>query len=143
MAAETIQRLHPGKVVFTKRALDSTKDRKDSLAGTDWELLWAMATTLHNLVSCEECGDLEKRFKDLTGFDLAMTEGRHTKKDKKFMAMCREEFDGQIIHVTPHVKYGNNEPRLLRVHFFIDKSSVRLVVGHCAGHLETYGTQRR
>lgn len=129
--AEIMGRLHPKRIVFTKRALESAKSRENSLVEITWKLLWAMATTLHDLVFCNEGmgtgTNLENRFKESTGFDLAMTEGKQTKNDKKFMAMRRDKYDGQSFDITPHVKYGKNEPKLLRVHFFIDRSNSRLI----------------
>ena len=44
---------------------------------------------------------------------------------------------------TPHVKWGNEPPRLLRIHFFVDREQKSLVIGHCGDHLDTYGTRRR
>jgi len=142
---DLISKLYPAKLVFTKEAIASTKDRQDSLAPIAWEHFWAMSTTLHSLVFSERANrsNFQARFKNLTGLDLSMTEGKMTKNDNKLMALRRQIYEGVQIDITPHLKYGVEDPKLLRIHFFIDESKSRFVVGHCGGHLDTSGTRRR
>ena len=104
-----------------------------------------MATTLHSLVFSEKAksANFQGRFKDLTGLDQSMTEGKMTKNDNKLMARRRQIYEGRQIDITPHLKYGVDDPKLLRIHFFVDEEKSRFVVGHCGGHLDTYGTRRR
>jgi hypothetical protein len=59
------------------------------------------------------------------------------------MALRRVRYDGQDVDITPHVKWGNRVPKLLRVHFYVDRQKGKLVIGHCGDHLDTYGTRRR
>jgi hypothetical protein len=49
-----------------------------------------------------------------------LSEGKNTKKDKKFMNLRKDIYEGKIVEIIPHVKVGNKEPRLLRVHFYPD-----------------------
>jgi hypothetical protein len=142
---DLIAKLHPAKIVFTERARESAKSRQGSLAPVAWRCLWAIATTLHSLVFMDEPRrmDFQKPFKDATGLDLSMTEGKMTKNDKRMTATRRDTYEGRQIDITPHLKYGTDDPKLLRIHFFIDEPNRRFIVGHCGGHLDTYGTRRR
>jgi outer membrane murein-binding lipoprotein Lpp len=143
--AETIQQLFPSELVFTPRGLKSTEDRGRDLIADAWECLYALATVLHPLLfdAADQNVDLERVFKEKTGFELGMSEGRSTKKDKKFMKLRQDVFEGRTIDITPHVKIGNKEPRLLRVHFFVDQDKKRIVIGHCGGHLDNFSTRRQ
>jgi hypothetical protein len=143
--AETIQQLFPAELVFTPRGLKSTEDRGRDVVEVAWECLYAMATVLHPLLfdAPDENIDLERVFKEKTGFDLGMSEGRSTKRDKKFMKLRQDVFDGRTIEIIPHIKVGNKEPRLLRVHFFVDNDERRIVIGHCGGHLDNFSTRRQ
>lgn len=143
--AETMQQLFPSELVFTPRGLRSTEDRGRDLVEDAWECLYALATVLHPLLfdAADQNVDLERVFKEKTGFDLGMSEGRSTKRDKKFMKLRQDVFEGRTIDIIPHVKIGNKEPRLLRVHFFVDQDKKRIVIGHCGGHLDNFSTRRQ
>jgi hypothetical protein len=144
-AAETMQHLFPSELVFTPRGLRSTEDRGRDLVEDAWACLYALATVLHPLLfdAPDQNVDLERVFKEKTGFDLGMSEGRSTKRDKKFMKLRQDVFEGRAIDFIPHVKIGNREPRLLRVHFFVDQDKKRIVIGHCGGHLDNFSTRRQ
>jgi hypothetical protein len=109
-----------------------------------WRVLHALATTLYDLVFADiPIGDLPTRFRNLTGIELAITEGQQTKRDDRLMLLRRDVDDrGQPIDITPHLKLGDHPPRLLRVHFAIDRERRLLIIGHCGDHLDTFGTQR-
>jgi hypothetical protein len=143
--AETIQGLFPERILFTPQGLASTSDRTEAVVELAWECLWAMATTLHSMFFVEDTQgvDLERKFKEMSGFDLAMSEGKSTKKDKKFMNLRRDVYEGKTVEIVPHVKLGNKEPRLLRVHFYLDHDRELIVVGHCGGHLDNFSTRNQ
>jgi hypothetical protein len=143
--AEIMQQLFPSELVFTSRGLRSTEDRDRGMVEDAWECLYALATVLHPLLfdAPDRNIDLERVFKEKTGLDLGMSEGRSTKRDKKFMKLRQDVFEGRAIDIVPHVKIGNKEPRLLRIHFFIDDEKKRLVIGHCGGHLDNFSTRRQ
>jgi len=104
-----------------------------------------MATVLHPLLfdAPDENIDLERVFREKTGFDLGMSEGRSTKRDKKFMKLRQDVCEGRTVEIIPHIKVGSKEPRLLRVHFFVDNDKKRIVIGHCGGHLDNFSTRRQ
>ncbi|MCL5744322.1 MAG: hypothetical protein M1541_10415 [Acidobacteria bacterium] len=139
---ETIGKLHPTTIEFTAQARQSAEQTQFSDAGTAWRILWSMATTLHDLYFKEpdQRLDIARRFKELSGFDLALNEGKDTSRDRKLMALRQQHHNGKVIDVTPHVKYGNRPPKLLRVHYWPDRERRCIVIGHCGDHLRNFST---
>ncbi len=109
-----------------------------------WECLRAVATELYELVmqdlSAQQIAD---EFRSRTPFDLTWTESKETKRDTRLVGLRKIIYEGQELDITPHVKWGNKAPRLLRVHFHVDRDRRRIIIGHCGDHLDTYGTRRR
>jgi hypothetical protein len=138
-----IERVHPERIVFTDRAKKSVESCGFTSVGDAWRCFWHMATLLHDLffVEGEKPGNIEQAFYDSTGFYLAMTEGKLTKKDSKLMASRSDTLDGRDIDITPHVKLDKDTTR---AYFcpLTHGSSKRIVVGYI-GHLDTAGTRRR
>jgi hypothetical protein len=143
-AVELIEKLHPATIAFTPQAKQAAKATAFTDTGTAWRILWATATTLHALYfnNADERLDIAKRFKELTGFDLALSEGRNTTRDNKLMALRKQDYNGTAIDITPHVKYGNRAPKLLRVHYYPDRERRRILIGHCGDHLENFSTAK-
>ena len=104
-----------------------------------------MATTLRQLYFDENMapGQIAENFHNLTGFELAVSEGSMTKNDPHLSALRRDEFEGRAIDIGPHVKIGNRDPKLLRIHYHADPTTSRIIVGHCGGHLESAGSRFR
>lgn len=142
---ELIEKIHPDNIVFTQQAKKSVKDATWVPVDIAWPCLWSVATTLHSLFfeDSEEQMDIEKIFQERTGFELAMTEGRQTKKDSKLLRQRKIEYEGKELTIEPHVKYGNKKPKLLRVYFCPDNECKKIIVGHCGDHLENYSSQFR
>ena len=143
---ELIARLFPARVVVLPRAIKSAERAmleraRDGRLG--WRPLHALATTLYDLVFADPpIADLETAFAQQSGLEVAFGEGKQTNRNDRMMAQRREVDDrGQSIDITPHIKLGDRAPRLLRIHFAIDRERQRLIIGHCGDHLETFGTQ--
>ncbi len=143
-----LSRLYADRLVFTDRAVDSL--RVSAFASYDdackvlWRVIRAVAMDLHELVMQDPPPqNADVQFHDRTGFELAWTEGKQTKRDGGLMALRRLRYGEQEVDITPHVKWGNRSPKLLRVHFFVDRQIGRIVIGHCGDHLDTVGTRRR
>jgi hypothetical protein len=146
-ALDTICRVFPTRVRATARARRSAETASMNVpreVRNVWRVLHALATTLYDLVFADiPIGDLPSRFRNLTGIELAITEGQQTKRDDRLMLLRRDVDDrGEPIDITPHLKLGDHPPRLLRVHFAVDRERRLLIVGHCGDHLDTFGTQR-
>jgi hypothetical protein len=101
-AADLIEKLHPTTVEFTLQAKQSAKATAFTDTQTAWRILWAAATTLHGLYfnNEDERLDIARRFKELTGFDLALSEGRNTTRDNKLMALRKQDHNGSVIDIT-------------------------------------------
>ena len=138
-----IERAYPSRVRFTERGRKSAQGyvHGGEVYPQAWQILRAMATVLYKLIFEDRSGDLESSFKEQTGFDLAMTEGRQTKRDSTLMKLRKDRYDNKEIDITPHVKYGNKAPNLLRVHFYPDNERQLLVIGHCGEHLDNFSTR--
>jgi hypothetical protein len=138
-----IRRLVPDRIAVTDQGLRSAQRATFKDLSIAWSCLRSMALDLHDLVFGEEeyPGTLEQAFHERTGFELALTENKNTKRDKKLMALRTQKWSSKEIDITPHVKHGNREPRCLRVHYYADHERRLIVIGHCGDHLDTYGTQ--
>lgn len=134
---------YPSKLFFTDKAIKSTEkyEHGDEVVNQAWEILWHMATTLHEIIFSYKSCDIEDIFRNKSGYKLAMTEGKRTKKDPTFMKLRKVVYLGKEVDITPHVKDGNKPPNIIRVYFYPDKEREIIVVGHCGGHLDNYTTK--
>ena len=142
---ERIAALHADKIVFTERARKAAENYKVFRdIGLAWELLWSIPVTLHPLYfdHSNRSVDIEREYEARTAFDFSRTEGKSTKRNSKVMAERIDEYKGKTIDITPHIGFGNREPDLLRVHFYVDRDERKIIIGHCGGHLTTAGTRR-
>lgn len=136
------------RVVFTDRARKSAEkasiNQDKSELPAVWRLIRSLAIHLHPLTQQPgaSTGWIAEEYQRRSGFGLAWTEGKQTKKDNKLMQARRLDYDGEILDITPHVKHGSKPPKCLRVHFAVHQRSGKVIVGHCGDHLDTYGTQR-
>lgn len=145
-----IGRLHGDKIVFTERAVATARaaainDASDGPQIT-WRHLHAAATVLPTLAFEQNvsAGALPARFREASGgLELSMTEGKTRKADGKLVDARTIVLDGQSWDGAAHIKFGSKSPRLLRIHFALDRENQRVIVGHCGDHLDTAGTRRR
>jgi hypothetical protein len=146
--AEFAIKISAGRLVLTEDGRRSLAESGFANGNGDLSVLWrclrGMATHLHDLVATElPPQQIADTFRSRTGFELTWTESKQTKRDKRLMGMRRMLYGGREIDITPHIKYGSSPPRLLRVHFWVDRQRKQVVIGHCGDHLDTYGTRRR
>jgi hypothetical protein len=130
--------------VFSQRGLASLKKANYSDVAGFWEAMWAMASELHGLLfeTDGKVGDIEKKFKELTGVEMSTTEGSVTKADKRLMKQREDSYQGELIDITLHIKLRSGNEHF-RICFGVLQSKRLLVVGECTDHLETAGTRRR
>jgi hypothetical protein len=132
------------KLVFSQRGRTSLQKANYSDVPGIWGAMWAMAFDLYKLFFENEgkAGDIEKRFKELTGVEMSMTEGSQTKADKRLMKKREDSYEGEPVDITPHIKLRSGSEHF-RIYFGVLQSKKLLVVGECIDHLETAGTRRR
>jgi hypothetical protein len=138
---DLIREIHPARIAFTERAIKSASERDFSDVHTAWRVLWAMATTLYDMFFEQHVNNIPRAFREQSGFELAMTEGKLTNQDKKLTAWRNDVFEGQKIDITPHVKFDKDTTRAYFCPFRANGTK-RIVVGHI-GHFDTAGTRRR
>ncbi len=147
----TIERLFSTHVEVSEQACAAAEDYADEHGGhwgkkehvaTAWSMVFDVATKLYRLVFTDEVAKFAEQFNAQSKFELAMTEGKQTKKDGRLMGLRKIVHDGKEYDITPHVKYGNRAPKLLRLHFAIDSDKKKFVIGHFGGHLENYSSRK-
>lgn len=107
-----------------------------------WEILVHLNDVLHVLKFERGEKDLEGAFRAKTGFSLAMSEGKMTKDDAKLMRLRKLIHNGKEFDISPHVKHGNQEPKLVRVHFAFDEERKKIVIGHIGRHIPNYTSKK-
>jgi hypothetical protein len=129
--------------VFSERGLESVRKADYSDIGGCWEAMWAMSSDLYRLFfENDEVGDVERKFRELTGIEMSMTEGSQTKADKRLMKKREDTYQGEKVDITPHIKLRSGNEHF-RIYFGIVRSKKLLVIGDCTDHMETAGTRRR
>ncbi len=134
-----------GRLIFTTGAEDSAQQASLSDCNIAWRVLWSIGDELWRMYFEKgyEVKNIEREFKNKTGFELALSESKHTKGNKKLMRARRQIVDGEEIEFLSHVKYGNKEPKLLRVYYYPDKNRNLLFIGHCGDHLDNYSSRKQ
>ncbi len=134
-----IASFYGARVVFAPEAGRSAVAATFQDAHVAWRVLRAMATTLLDLYVGGE-KDIEREFRNRTGFEVALTESSETWKDRRLRRRRVLDIGGKQLDISAHVKFGVRPPRLLRVHYAFDSGAI--IVGHCGDHLPTAGTRR-
>ena len=133
------------RLIFTEEAHKSAADYgKCSTLDHAWKILFHIGTTLYDIKFGDQpAGDIEKRFKELSGYEYAKTEGQNTKGDSRLRQSRKIEHDKREYELWSHVKYGNEEPKLIRVYFDYDDDLKKIVVGHVGAHLDNATTRKK
>lgn len=130
------------KLIITDKALESACDYSECKSiGEAWEMLRHMNDTLYRLKFGDGQKELERSFKNETGYELAMSEGRNTKRDNKLMNLRILRVGDREYDITPHLKHMNNEPKSVRIYFAFDEESKKIVVGHIGKHIPNATTK--
>jgi hypothetical protein len=135
---ELAKEIFAQKLCITEQALESAKDCEScTVINEGWRMLFHLQEELYRMkFDSDKKLDLEREFANQTGLDLAMSEGRKTQQDRKLMNLRKIRFEGREYDITPHVKYGNRSPKMLRLHFAFDEEKKRIIVGFLGSHLE-------
>lgn len=145
-AARLAKRAFSDRLVMTDEAIDSAERYGSGSADETFDILRGLAMELWPLYFDEHsmnAGDVRTAFQNSTGYELTFNESSMTNKDTRLRQLRQLEYNGKTIDISPHVK-GTSGKRTepLRVHFYVDRESKRIVVGHCGAHMETAGTRR-
>jgi len=139
--AHAAKRFFP-RLIITERAVAAAEKYPECKSVSEaWEMLRHMNNTLFQLKFVDGGKELERSFKDKTGYELGMSEGRNTKRDKDLMDLRRFEYKGKEYDITPHLKHHNNEPKSVRIYFDFDEDSKKIIVGHIGKHIPNNTTK--
>lgn len=128
------------KIVFLQEAKDSAEGYDLNDLNKAWKALKSIAEVLHPIMFHSE-GDKKADYHSKTGFDIAMTESKMTKGDKKLAAQRLRIYNGEKIDISPHIGYGTKKPNMLRIHFYVSNSEKKIIIGHCGDHLDNFSTK--
>lgn len=130
------------RLVITDRALKAAQEYSECKSLNEaWEILRHLNDTMYRLKYEQGVTELEKSFLHETSYELAMTEGPNTKKDKKLMDLRKLQYNGQAYEITPHIKYEVREPKLVRIYFAFDEGAKKIIVGHIGKHIPNATTK--
>lgn len=136
-AVNSAAKFYP-RLLFTEDAYRSARaSDADGCVYEAWEIFGHLSNVLHPIKFDEAAKhDLEAAFRNRTGYELAMSEGRNIKRDSRLMALREITHDGRKFDITPHVKHGNKPPKMLRIHFAFDEERMKIIVGFVGSHME-------
>lgn len=86
-------------------------------------------------------GSPEKRLKEQPNvpgqFELALSEGKNTKRNPKLMRLRQITYDKRVFDITPHLKSGGgkDDENSLRIYYCWDQLTGKLIIGHIGKHL--------
>ena len=139
--AEVAVKFFP-RLVITEAAVEAAReyDECKSIAEA-WEMLRHLNEAMYRMKFDEGSKEIEKTFQDRTGYEVAMKEGPSTKNDKKLMDLRKLMHGGREYDISPHLKHGNKEPKLVRIYFAFDEKGKKIVVGHIGRHIPNATTK--
>jgi len=130
------------RLVITEAALEAARDYDECKSLCEaWEMLRHLNEAMYRTKFEEGSKEIEKTFQDRTGYEVAMKEGPSTKNDKKLMDLRKLVHDGHEYDISPHLKHGNKEPKLVRIYFAFDEKRKKIVVGHIGKHIPNATTK--
>ena len=130
------------RMVFSEDAKSSAKGCyiKES---TLWKLFYAYAVVLWELKYADDSSkNLDTEFQRRTGFELALTPGMMTGKDKDKMNERIREYNGRTIDITPHTTLTCGQRANQSVHFAWLDDERKICIAHCGEHLPVYRTYK-
>lgn len=142
---DLLAHLYPGRVCVLEEARKSAQDFDGRYVLDDeWQILKSVPTVLWGLYFGQSPSqNIPQDYQIETGFELALTEGSMTNKGGKYAKQRLRTYRGEGIYVYPHIKgHSNSTKDAFRVHYYVDRKSRIIVIGHCGAHLDTAGTSK-
>lgn len=141
-----IKRAFKDRLVFLPEAEQSMRSAAisswDGGAEVTWKCLMNIAVHLWDLYFEKgQPKDIRRAFQERSGLEFATTESPGTKADADLMKLRERIYNGELVHILPHVIWGNEPGKLLRVHLHVDRPNRLIVIGHCGDHLPIASTK--
>lgn len=130
--------------VFSSRVYIDEDACKDCITKPNlvWQGLLCMCTSVYDIYSQGQgTGNPDSRLKEdqrvPSGFELALSEGSNTNHNPKLMKLRELQYDGRIVDITPHLKFGHGKDSetTLRIYYCWDQETGKIVIGHIGTHL--------
>lgn len=133
-----ISTIYEDRIYITPRGWKSAEEYEFKELHILWKCLWEISTKLYALVFERDNVkiNIEQEFKSQTGYELTLKEGPMTNKDAQLKKLREDTYKEKTIDITPHIKWGNRTPKLLRIHFYLCHETKKIVIGHCGDHLD-------
>jgi hypothetical protein len=139
--AEAAAKFFP-RLIITEAAVEAARDYDECKSISEaWEMLRHLNEAMYRMKFDEGSKEIEKTFQNRMGYEVAMKEGPNTKNDKKLMDLRKLTHDGREYDISPHLKHGNKEPKLVRIYFAFDEKGKKIVVGHIGRHIPNATTK--
>ncbi len=138
---EMLSKLYDDRIVVSDRAWSSLKDCITS-PSLCWKAMMMVCRPLW-LAYAEGEGNINEIFRQnpetLAGFDVALSEGRETRRNPQLMKLRELSVDGKQYSIEPHLKKGNKEDAdSIRIYYAWDPESRKIVLGSIGKHLTNY-----
>ncbi len=129
------QSVFADRLVFTERGIKTAGKCKIKPAGL-WYYLYYMATDLFDLHH-RHCTNVEDEFKTATGIEVAMGEGKQSRKNNDIMNSRADTYQGKEVWAEPHIKpvpakAGADHQR---IYYCYDHELDRIIISHVGDHL--------
>lgn len=87
--------------------------------------------------------DLARRFKELSGIDYHLGEGKQTNRCSHMVKLRRFEWRGHQYSMDHHTGHGGHDGdgKTFREYHDFDLENRLIVIGHIGGHLENHSAQ--
>lgn len=134
-----LAKLYPRRLVVLPSAVQSAQEASGFAQGRRLlDMLNRLVTDY--LPEYLSGGDVQAR-STFTNNEFAATESDTVAKNRKYRSYRIFEFEGKEIEMLKHLKVGvaDDPNSTIRVHFEVDQSSQRIIVGHCGSHLPLPG----
>ncbi len=134
----------PTRIALTPESWKGAGEWNDDVGSVseEYEIVKAVAEVLYDLHDEAGGGDITRAFQEASGYELALKEGKMTKRDSSLTSLRNCRWEGREYQADAHVK-GRNPKVGFRLYYAWDKDRRRIVIGHVGSHLRTYGTARK
>ncbi len=142
---DVFARLYPTRLVFTKHAHASASQYTSFIPlHKAWDMMHDIATKLWGIkFESTNTLDLARRFNEVSQFTYAKTEGKQSKGDIKITQSRTIHHEGRHYEIWKHIKYGNQPPKCLRIHFDFDETNQHIIIGYVGPHMPNALSKKR
>lgn len=130
------EKMMPSRLIVLASAL---KSAEDASYNGPLSKAWDMLTSLGSYLYDKKYGGgriSETEFGNENPCELSMTEGRMTKRDSELLKQREVIYKGKPYAITPHLKFGTKQPKLLRLYFQFVEDEKKIIIGHFGDHLD-------